>query len=203
MAATESFYAVIHGRQSVREFSGEAVDAAAVERVLQAACRAPSAHNRQPWKFVILTDVGRRTLLAEAMTSRLRRDRAADGDSAEAIEADAQQARRRLTEAPVAVIVCLTPESMDRYPDDRRQRAEWTMMVQSVAMAGENLLLAAHVEGLAACWMCAPLFAPEEVREALSLPEEWEPQGMVLLGHPRAAPPRRPRRAVGEVTRWL
>jgi nitroreductase len=69
-------------------------------------------------------------------------------------------------------------------------------------MAGENLLLAAHAEGLGACWMCAPLFAPDVVRQVLDLPPNWEPQGLVLIGH--AAGPTRPRRrrTVDEVTRW-
>jgi coenzyme F420-0:L-glutamate ligase / coenzyme F420-1:gamma-L-glutamate ligase len=202
MATEMAFYSVVEGRQSIREFSQEPVDRLMLERVLQAACHAPSAHNRQPWRFVVVTDAGRRLGLAEAMTARLGRDRAADGDPLEAIDADVARARRRLSEAPVAIVVCLAPESMDRYPDVRRQRAEWTMMAQSVAMAGENLLLAAHAEGLGACWMCSPLFAPEEVKDALGLPEAWEPQGMVLLGHHQGNPPRRPRRALDEVTRW-
>jgi F420 biosynthesis protein FbiB-like protein len=137
------------------------------------------------------------------MTSRLRRERAADGTSAEVIEADVARARRRLEGAQAAVVVCLTMEAMDRYPDTRRQSAEWTMAAQSVAMAGENLLLAASAEGLGACWMCAPLFAPDEVRRSLSLPDDWEPQGMVVLGYPAALPPRKPRRAIAEVTRWV
>ena len=49
-----------------------------------------------------------------------------------------------------------------------RQAAERTMAVQSVALACQNLLLAAHAHGLGACWMCAPLFAPELVRDTLA-----------------------------------
>jgi coenzyme F420-0:L-glutamate ligase / coenzyme F420-1:gamma-L-glutamate ligase len=202
MPASMAFYDVVEGRQSIREFSDEPVDRLTLARLLQAACLAPSAHNRQPWRFVVLTDARRRSALADAMTSRLTRDRTADGDPRDAIEADVARARRRLSDAPVAILVCLDPESMDGYPDERRGRAEWTMMAQSVAMAGENLLLAAHAEGLGACWMCSPLFAPDEVRDVLGLPDAWEPQGMVLLGHRQGNPPRRPRRALDEVTRW-
>jgi F420 biosynthesis protein FbiB-like protein len=202
MPASMAFYDVVQGRQSIREFSDEPVDRLTLARLLQTACLAPSAHNRQPWRFVVLTDARRQSALADAMTSRLARDRTTDGDPRDAIEADVARARRRLSDAPVAILVCLDPESMDRYPDERRGRAEWTMMAQSVAMAGENLLLAAQAEGLGACWMCSPLFAPEEVRDVLGLPDAWEPQGMVLLGHRRGNPPRRPRRALDEVTRW-
>jgi nitroreductase len=86
-------------------------------------------------------------------------------------------------------------EEMDRYPDPLRAQAEWTMAVQSTAMAGAHLLLAAQAEGLGGCWMCAPLFCPDEVREALALPTSWVPQGLVLLGHaaePGRARPRKP-----------
>jgi F420 biosynthesis protein FbiB-like protein len=203
MTPQVDFHAIAAARQSVRDFSGQAVGRPVVERILQAACLAPSAHNRQPWRFVVVEDASRKTALAGAMTARLMRERAADGDAAEAIAADASRARRRLEGAPAVVVVCLTMEDMDRYPDERRQEAEWTMAAQSVAMAGENLLLAASAEGLGACWMCAPLFAPDEVRRSLSLPEAWEPQGMVLLGYPAAAAQRKARRPVGEVTRWV
>jgi nitroreductase len=73
---------------------------------------------------------------------------------------------------------------MDSYPDAVRSRAEWTMAVQSVALASQNLLLAAHAAGLGVCWMCAPLFIPALVRDALDLPEAWEPQAVLTLGYP-------------------
>ena len=72
---------------------------------------------------------------------------------------------------------------MDPYPDGRRARAEEVMAIQSTAMAGRNLLLAAHAEGLGACWTCAPPFALEEVRDVLRLPATWTPQRLVLLGY--------------------
>ena len=66
----------------------------------------------------------------------------------------------------------------------RAQRLEWLMAAQSTALALGNLLLAAHHEGLAACWMCAPLFAPDIVRDVLDLPADWEPQALITLGYP-------------------
>jgi nitroreductase len=76
------------------------------------------------------------------------------------------------------------------------------MAVQSVAMAGENLLLAARAEGLDACWLCGPLFAADEARRALDLPNDWEPQGMVVLGEAAEVPAPRGRRSLEEVTLW-
>jgi nitroreductase len=73
---------------------------------------------------------------------------------------------------------------MDVYADSRRARAEYLMAVQSVALAVQNLLLAAQAEGLGACWMCAPLFCGETVAAALDLPPGWQPQSLVTLGYP-------------------
>lgn len=196
----KSWADVLHERQTVRRFRPDPVPPQQVERLLSAATRAPSAHNRQPWRFCVLRDKGARQALAEAMGARLRADRQRDGDAAEAISADLRRSHERITGAPVAILVCLTLKEMDRYPDARRGDAEWVMAVQSTAMAGENMLLAAEAEGLGACWMCAPLFCPEEVRQALSLPADWVPQGLVLLGHPAEAGKFRQRKPLASVT---
>ena len=82
------------------------------------------------------------------------------------------------------IVPCLTLAEMDIYPDAERSQAERTMAVQSVALACQNLLLAAQAAGLGTCWMCAPLFVPALVRQALDLPEDWEPQAVVTLGYP-------------------
>jgi coenzyme F420-0:L-glutamate ligase / coenzyme F420-1:gamma-L-glutamate ligase len=198
----DTFFRLAEGRRSVREFTQAPVEDESIVRLLRAACQAPSAHNRQPWRFVVVRGAERKAALANAMAERLRTERTADGDPAAEVEADVARARRRLTDAPIAVVACLTPEDLDVYPDTRRQQAERTMAVQSVAMAGENLLLAAHAEGLGACWMCAPLFAPDVVRQELDLPSTWEPQGLVLIGHAAGSSGPRRRRTVDEVTRW-
>jgi F420 biosynthesis protein FbiB-like protein len=182
-------------RRSLRRYTERSVSMEVIERLLNAAAWAPSAHNRQPWRFTVLTEHASKERLARAMGDRLRADRLADGDDPDAVARDVERSYARLVEAPVVVVVCLTLEDMDQYPDMRRTQAEHTMAVQSVAMAAQNLLLAAHAEGLGACWMCAPLFCPDAVRAALALPGDWEPQAVITLGHPASAgkpPVRRP-----------
>ena len=90
---------------------------------------------------------------------------------------------------------------MDTYPDAARSHHEWTMAVQSAAMAGQNLLIAAHAEGLGACWMCAPLFCPDVVSDTLALPEDWQPQALITLGYP-AESREKTRRALEECLLW-
>lgn len=202
MTGLAELMSFIEDRRSVRQFKSDPVPRATIERMLAAAILAPSAHNRQPWRFAVVTDPSARRRLANAMSDRLRRDRLADGAAPEAVEGDVVRSRLRLQSAPCAIVVCVTMEAMDAYPDSRRKRAEMRMAIQSAAMAGENLLLAAAAEGLGACWMCAPLFAAEEAASALDLPPGWEPQGMILLGEPAEAPPAKLRRPIDEVTVW-
>ena len=193
---------LIQERRSIRRFNGSSIPPEILQRVLEAATMAPSAHNRQPWRFVILTTLEDKRSLANALGERLREDRLADGDDPNQIARDVAQSIARISSAPVVVIGCLSMEAMDVYPDERRITAEYIMAVQSVSMAAQNLLLAAHAEGLGACWLCAPLFAKDLVREELSLPEGWEPQGLIILGYPAEAGQERPRRPLEEVSLW-
>ena len=194
---------VIPARRSIRRYRAEPITDAQVERLLTAACWAPSAHNRQPWRFAVLRAEAPKARLADAMGARLSVDRGRDGDDPAAIEADVARSRARITGAPVVIAVCLTLADMDRYPDAARAAAEHTMAVQSTAMAVQNLLLAASAEGLGACWMCAPLFCPDVVRGALALPADWQPQALVTIGRPASAGKPATRRRLAELVREI
>ncbi|MGF1503695.1 MAG: nitroreductase family protein [Chloroflexi bacterium] len=174
----------IQSRRSIRKYQQRPVPQAVIERVLEAARWGPSAHNRQPWRFTVLTKQQHRSDLADAMAARLQADLRADGVDEDIITADTGRSQARLKNAPVVIVVSMTMADMDRYPDERRQHFEWVMATQSVAMAAQNLLLMAHAEGLGAVWMCAPLFCPETVREVVGIPAGLEPQGIVAMGYP-------------------
>lgn len=172
------------GRRSIRRYKPDPVPHEIIERVLMAAIWAPSAHNRQPWRFAVIETEAQKEYLAGAMGARLRRDLEADGAPEAVIEADVSRSYARMTTAPVLIVLCLTMADMDIYPDERRSHNEYVMAVQSTAMAGQNLLLAAHEAGLGACWMCAPLFCPDVVKTALGLAEDWQPQALLTMGYP-------------------
>jgi len=202
MSVDTKLAAAIGRRRSVRRYSAAPVDDALIERLLIAATKAPSAHNRQPWRFAVLDDGESKRGLAAAMGERLRADRTADGDDPAAIEADVARSYARLTEAPLVIVASIDTRDMDRYPDERRSDAEYLMAVQSTAMAMQNLLLAAQSEGLGACIMCAPLFCPQAVVEALTLPAAWQPQMLATIGSPATAGKERPRLPLSDVLLW-
>ena len=137
----QTLYEIVRERRSVRRYADRPVERALVQRLLEAATRAPSAHNRQPWRFAIIEDEGTRARLADAMNVVLRADLAADGLPAEEIEAQAARRRARLTRAPLLILLCMTMADMDPYPDQKRQRAEWIMacfMVTSEILVWER-----------------------------------------------------------------
>ncbi len=189
----------LKSRRSVRRFSTQELPQGALEKLLDAAVRAPSAHNRQPWRFALLASTASRERLADGMGEAFRRDLVEDGYTEETVNLQVSRSRKRIIQAPAAVLVCMDISTLDSFPDAIRQRAAYLMMVQSVAMAGENLLLAAHAMGLGAVWMCAPLFAQYSVIQALSLPAKWEPQGLVLIGYPAKTPEERERTSPAEL----
>ncbi len=180
----DALHTFVTARRSIRRYDGRPVSRTTLEQVLMAAIWAPSAHNRQPWRFAVVTTPDVRESLARAMGVRLRADLAADGLMPDAIERDAGRSYARISNAPALILVCLSMADMDRYPDPKRTEAEYLMAVQSTAMAVQNFLLAAHAQGLGACWMCAPLFCPDTVRVTLDLPGDWQPQALITLGYP-------------------
>ena len=195
-------FSVMKNRRSVRSFTPEPIPTAVLDQILTAATWAPSAHNRQPWRFAVLVGTEVKLKLAEGMGAEFRRDLIADGVPGSEIERRVERSMDRILSAGAAILVCLDTEQLDLYPDSSRRSAEYLMGVQSVAMAGQNLLLAAHVLGLGAVWMCAPLFAGEAVRTILELPQNWDAMGLVLLGYARQESLPTPRLSVNEVTRF-
>jgi coenzyme F420-0:L-glutamate ligase/coenzyme F420-1:gamma-L-glutamate ligase len=180
----QAIHQLILSRRSIRNFLPDPVPLELVNDLLVLAGRAPSSHNRQPWRWVVVHTEEAKARLVEEMARDFRADLERDGLPEEKIEAMVARSRQRIGGAPVVIVSCLTMEEMDSYPDEHRQRCEWQMGVQSVALACENLLLGAHAVGLGGCWICAPIFCVPTVQRALDLPHEWEPQGLLTLGWP-------------------
>lgn len=124
---------MIRGHRSLRSYAPDAVPADIVEKLLEAAHWAPSAHNRQPWRFVLLNEATTRRQLAESMARQWQAELLADGEDPAASRQRAARSVRRITDAPLAILPCLDLDSLDTYPDSQRRKREWQMGVQSVA----------------------------------------------------------------------
>lgn len=197
---TNSVWDSLLSRRSIRIYRDDPVSIDLVNQLLTVARQAPSAHNRQPWRWVVVATSANRIALADAMAVDFARDLRRDGLDDDTITQTVNRSRQRIGGAPMLIVPCLTMAEMDTYPDPDRHRWEWQMAVQSVALACQNLMIAAHAVGLGSCWICAPLFCKETVQHALTLPQEWEPQAIITLGYPAAPGRIRARKEVEEIT---
>lgn len=190
---TNDLMTLLRSRRSVRAYQERPVPREFLEQMLEAARWAPSPHGRQPWRFVVLTRLDLKTRLADAMGKTWRENLEMDGQDEVIVNIRLEKSRQRMLHAPALIIPCLYLEDLDRYPDERRQADETTMAIQSLGAAIQNMLLVAYDLGLDTGWMCAPLFCPEVVCEALDLDARLIPHALISVGYAAADPKRRER----------
>lgn len=182
---SDRFFDVAHRQRACRRFLPDAVPEPLVVRVLEAATRAPSAENSQPWVFVVVRDPDRRAAIG-ALTRRAWEEggRAhSAGRLAPGLLEDVDRgAVGGVAEAPVLVVV---------GADTGRTAAG--VIGASIYPAVQNLLLAATALGLGSALTTLPTLFGEELGELVGLPAGVRPVAVVPLGRPARAsgPPRR------------
>jgi len=199
LTSTNNLHNFLRTRRSIRRFKPDPIPDSVIEDILHTATFAPSAHNRQPWRFCVVTDLSVKTKLADAMEIEFKHDLEKDNLPQNEIQKRTTRSRERIISAPVVIVINVDMTDMDIYPDEKRNKAEYLMAVQSVANAGMQMLLAAHAEGLGSVWVCSPLFVQKVVQKTLDLPETWEPQAMYFLGYPEVVPSVRERKPIEEI----
>jgi coenzyme F420-0:L-glutamate ligase / coenzyme F420-1:gamma-L-glutamate ligase len=187
-------------RRSIRKFQSKPVSREVVVVVLEAAGWAPSAHNSQPWRFVVVENSAVKLELAEKMAEAWAQDMARDGSNVD--EVKRVERRERFAKAPVLILACLTMADLMKFHDKELQQTERDLAVESLGAGLQNLLLAAHSLGLGACWYCAPAFCKQTVREVLKIPKDIEPSALIALGYPAESPAAPTRKDVKELCFW-
>ncbi|MCI0819795.1 MAG: nitroreductase family protein [Chloroflexi bacterium] len=192
---------VISQRRSVRQFGPEPVARSLVRELVALACRAPAPHKSRPWRFAYVATDGAKERLAEAMASAWLADLEAVGTAVHDVQRLLARSKEQIVGAPALLVACLELAEAKEQADEGRRSAERDMFVQSLGAALQNILLAAVERGLVGYLKGAPLFCAPAVREALELPDGWEPTFLVLLGHPEEGfePPPRAEVEVGDV----
>ncbi len=180
---SEALERAIRGRRSIRGLEGPPLSENDVRGLVELALLAPAPHHTRPWRFALVA-AERREALANAMGEAWRADMERDGVPEVQQERALARSRRQIVEAPTLLLGCVVGEGLRVYPDERRDRAEWTLAAHSFGAGMQNILLAASARGFGAFWISAPLYAQEAVRRALDLDESWVPQACIALGHP-------------------
>jgi coenzyme F420-0:L-glutamate ligase/coenzyme F420-1:gamma-L-glutamate ligase len=186
---------VLFARRTVRDFTSESVREEAVRQALRAAFTAPAPHHSVPWRFAIVSSGRARAGLLDAMRQAWITDLRGDGFTEDQIQRRTARGEP-LRRAPLLIVPCLVTDAAHAYPDERRRQAEREMFLVSMGAGVQNLLVALAVEGLGSCWVSSSLFCKDVARTALGLPADWEPMGVVGVGHPAAPAPPRPDRDI-------
>ncbi|MFC6067452.1 coenzyme F420-0:L-glutamate ligase [Streptomyces ochraceiscleroticus] len=203
LGTSEAVREAVTLRRTVREFTDDPVDGGAVRRAVAAAVTAPAPHHTTPWRFVLLESEESRTRLLDAMRDAWLADLRGDGKSEESV---AKRVRRGdvLRNAPYLAVPCLVMDGAHTYAgpdaaaDARRNAAEREMFVVAAGAGVQNFLVALAGERLGSAWVSSTMFCRDVVREALGLPDGWDPMGAVAIGRPAGVPKPRPAREAAD-----
>jgi coenzyme F420-0:L-glutamate ligase/coenzyme F420-1:gamma-L-glutamate ligase len=200
LGTAEAMRAAVTSRRTVREFTDDPVDRAAVDRAIAAALTAPAPHHSTPYRFRVLTGAAQQSFL-DALRDAWIADLRGDGFSSEQI---IRRLRRGevLRRAPLVIVPCVTAEAWHTYPDAERNAAERDMFLTAGGGAVQSLLIALSAEGLGSCWVSSTLFCVDETRIALGLPADWHPLGAVAVGVPAGQPRPRPEPDLDAFREW-
>ena len=183
MRGAMDLYEAIRGRRSVRQFRDEAVSPETIERVLDAALWAPSAHNAQAWRFVVVGKEGKEAIARAMIAAGDALERR--GETLPGLKATS----RLVAQAPVLIAASYAPAEPIALQETYTLGEVFSLsaQIQSVAAAIQNLLLAAHAEGLGGVWIGYTNLVAAELREILG--DEGFPVATVALGNPLRMPP--------------
>jgi coenzyme F420-0:L-glutamate ligase / coenzyme F420-1:gamma-L-glutamate ligase len=197
----EQLMGLIRARRSIRRFSARAVSRDDILRLIEAARWAPSNHNRQPWRFLVVEEKRQIAQLAEKVGASLSEKLKSLPQIAAGYAGDFAPYATFFAKAPVLLVVLhKRPISLSASLLEGLSHPELVSGEPlSTAMAVQNLLLAAQALGLGGCVLTAPLIVPEAVAGAVDLPAGYDITCLVALGYPDESPPQPRRKSVEQI----
>ena len=180
-------------------FDSKKLEKHVIKECIDVARWAPSSHNSQQWRYIILEKDENREELINNMNKKLKIDLERDGKSEDFIKNKINRTRENFLEAPYLILLCLDKNSLEIYSDPERTETEFILGVQSISASATYLLLAFEMRNISACWYCAPLFSKEIVKETLNLPKSHVPMAFFTVGYPirSVKPPKR--KSLGDI----
>ena len=197
------FFEAVRSRRSIRCFTDEPVREDDITAMLDAARRAPSPENDQPWRFIVVRD---RALLGQLkdMVNTMVNERSAEAADDEKRQAMIEHLRFFSThfgDAPLVIFVLSRP-----FVGARGEPSflPYDPGLQSVGAATLLLLLSGTALGYGSCWTTGPVdFAREELELILGVEKPWFITGVVSIGKKAYDPKPRPAKTIEEITTFF
>ena len=168
-------YEAIRRRQSIRRYKPDTVPDDVLNRALDTMRLAPSAGNKQPWRFIVVKDAAMRQRLSEATVRQ-----------------------QFIAHAPIIIVACgwkgKAFSKMGGY---------WNSLPVDVSIALDHLTLVAAAEGLGTCWIGD--FLEDEIRRVLGIPDDVTVIALMPMGYPDESRAPRIRKELSEIVcyeRW-
>jgi nitroreductase len=212
----EKLLELMRSRRSLRQFSPEAPPRELLLSLIDAAITAPSASNKQPWRFYVIRNAAMIRSMADYVQQAVVRIVPRLDDTAARQFAEYGRYFVRFVDAPVVIAPAYRPLQMLSHlmassggagEDDELNAAianmETLSGVVSTSLAIQNLLLAAHASGLGASCMSGPLLAARALEPLIGIAAGWRLACLIPLGYPGEAPGAPERKTGDTVTRWI
>jgi len=175
------FQKIVRGRRSIRRYLPTPIEREKLLACLEAARLAPSAHNAQPWRFIVVDDPGLKARLAAAAFSGI------------------YSGSKFAAQAPVILVLLARTQFLAHGLGRRLQNVPFHLL--DIGIAGEHIVLQAEELGLATCWM--GWFSYRKARKLLAIPRKYKIMAMMPLGYAEKRPRREPpRRALEEIVTY-
>jgi nitroreductase len=182
---------VVLNRRSPAKFREERPPRELIERLLEAAIRAPNHYLNEPWRFFVLTGAARERL-GEVFAERMRR--AMPDATAPSAQATLDRERKKTLRAPVVIAVAaVRTENARALPIED---------IEATAAAVENILLAAPALGLGAYWRTGDAAYDDEIKAFFGLRPEDHIASFVYVGYPEVWGPLTPRTGLQDKVSW-
>lgn len=191
----------IYDRRSIRKFQEKDVPVELLNQIIDAGRVAPSAKNRQPWKYIVFGNESKEELL-KAMEEGLEREENGITEipkSGYGIP-DAKKTLKIMKEAPIIIVVLNTNANSPFLQIDNDERISEICDTLSIGASIENMLLAAEEIGLGTLWIANTCFAYPELVTYLNTEEQLV--GAIAVGYANESPGQRPRKEMDEIVEY-
>lgn len=165
-------YSAIQERRSIRQYTGDTVPQEKLNKLLEAARAAPSWANKQCWRYIVVRDKAKKEQIFSALPEK-------------------NPASKSVTQAPITIVLCADPSE-----SGKAGKKEYYLLDAGISM--QQLMLAAHAEGLGTCWI-AWIEDEHEIRKTCNIPDELEIVALTPLGFPAKDSKETPRKELSEI----